>query len=1266
MVRSRSGVSCGWLLLLCICAAGGSFAQNAKEPHWQQLTDRALELKNQGHYVEARPLAEQAVEEAEASGANDPMFAVALACLGQIENHLNENAKAEPLELRALAIAEKALGPSDAALVPYLNSLATVYNAEGKLADAERMMVRVVRLDERALKADDPNLAEDLSNLGSVYYEEAKYEQAQPLLERALKIDERAAPESAQVASDLSSLGMLFDHEAKFTQAEPLLRRALAIDERVKGGDDPDVAMDLVNLGMLDVDEAKYQEAVPLYQRAQAIFEKAFGPDHPNVAMVQGKLGLVDDRLGKYAEAEGLLRRTLAIDEKVLGSEHQNVATDYYNLAMAVEHQNRYLEAEPLYERALAIDEKILGPEHPDVANVLENLAQVAFYLSRYDAAEKLYQRALQILEKSEGPQHTDVAHALNDLGSLYDTMGRFTEAEALDRRAIAIQEKAEGPDHPDVANSLQVLATVYLDEGKYAEAEPLVRRELAIREKALGPESPQVADSLNNLAALFYKEGKYTEAEPLYLRAIRIDGKALGEAAPGVATDLNNTALLLQKEGKLADARDLYERALAIEEKALGPDATEVALCLSNLAALDEGEGKFAEAEPLAQRALKIDEKAYGSEGVKTAVDVNNLAVIDAQTGRYAEAEGLYQKLLAMHEKLLGADHPDLATDLTNFGLLYEYQGKYAQAQPLFQRSFDNLFHQFQYNFTYMTEKERLGFLDTVASDFPAYFSFVYRFHDKAPETVGSMYNLLLWEKGFIAGSVADMRRQIEASGDAEALKLLGQLTRQRTEIASLLHQQPQDREAWQKQIEQLRSEADATEKALVARSAAFAERKKLDRTTWQQVRDALAPSEAAVEFARFRYFDGKWTDKSYYAALVVTRESKEEPEYIFLGESGAIEGGALTRFRSHLQTRGVVAVQDAQLPGQDAYGLIWKPVEAALAGKTRVYVAADGMLNEIPLGILAGPDGKLAMEKYDLRLVSSTRDILRAATAAGAKTAVLVGNPAFALTEEEQRAAEAKLTAPHQQRRASPLEFGEVSRDAIRDGGMGTTLPPLPGTGAEVNAIAGLMQEQAWKVRVYTGDQALKSAIEGERGARVVHLATHGFFLADQQARASDLETRQFGQKQETGLEDPMLRSGLYFAGADRTLAGKASAADVDNGVLTAMEAANLNLRGTALVVLSACNTGQGEVKNGEGVFGLRRALEEAGAEHVLMSLWSVPDEETLELMRSFYSKWLAGTEVHAALQQAQLEMREKVKAAHGGKDLPFYWGAFVLVGK
>ena len=245
--------------------------------------------------------------------------------------------------------------------------------------------------------------------------------------------------------------------------------------------------------------------------------------------------------------------------------------------------------------------------------------------------------------------------------------------------------------------------------------------------------------------------------------------------------------------------------------------------------------------------------------------------------------------------------------------------------------------------------------------------------------------------------------------------------------------------------------------------------------------------------------------------------------------------------------------------------------------------------------------------------------------------------------------------------------------------------------------------MKSAGWTTELYTEQMALKHVVERAASPRVVHIATHGFFLPDQQiadkrpgagvgafgaspvaganaggSAGSGASLGAAGSSSASGFEDPMLRSGLYFAGANRTLAGEAAAQGVnsgsgngmdnglDNGVLTALEAGNLDLTGTELVVLSACNTGQGEVKNGEGVFGLRRALEEAGAQSVMMSLWSVPDKETLELMKLFYQKWLGGMEKHEALRQSQLEMRQRVKSEHDGHDLPYYWAAFVLVGK
>ena len=671
----------------------------------------------------------------------------------------------------------------------------------------------------------------------------------------------------------------------------------------------------------------------------------------------------------------------------------------------------------------------------------------------------------------------------------------------------------------------------------------------------------------------------------------------------------------------------------------------------------------RYGDAEPLFKRALSIQEKTLGPDCITVAATLNSLAVLYQNKANYTEAESLFKRALGIRKKALGNDHSDVGQSLYNLASFYDNQGRYVEAEPLYRQAFDNIFDQFQSTFTYMTERERLGFLDRIntTGSFPAFFSFVHRFHGADPALAGSMYNLLLWEKGLVAGSVENMRRQVEASGDPDALNLFTQLADKRRQIAALLRLNPSDLDLWRKQVDELQAGANDIERNLVARSSALAEKKKLDRATWQQVRDALQPGDAAVEFVNFRFFDKKWTEVSYYVALVVTRETKNQPEYIFLGDDREIEGSAVVPFLRSVQTRPFVDEQEANLAGAHVYGVIWKPLEKALAGKTRIYLSPDGTLYEVPFGVIPSPDGKLQIEKYDLRLLSSTRDIFLSAPQKVGATALLVGDPVFNVSEEQQRVAMKELTLLEQE---APVQMAILSpNDVSRDPGKGFPLQRLPGTGDEVNAIADLMRERGWKSDLYTKERALKRVVERTDSPKVVHLATHGFFLPDQQIKSYRTD---LGHTQPSRLEDPMLRSGLYFAGADRTLAGKPTPEDLDNGILTAAEAGSLNLRGAELVVLSACNTGLGDVKNGEGVFGLRRALQEAGAQSVLMSLWPVPDNHTLELMKRFYSNWLSGMEIHESLKEAQLEMRKRVRMNHEGRDLPYYWGAFVLVGR
>ena len=1125
-------------------------------------------------------------------------------------------AEALPPAEEALKVADATFGSDDTRSATSALALGVLYQQKEDYARAEPLYRRSLATFDKALGPDNPISAKLVLALAVTCHKQKKYAEAEPLYQRLLRQYEATAPENPDLAVLLSDLAAMYLDQDRYSDAEPLLQRALAILQ--KGPEDLNLAVTLNNLGDAYFRLGKYPEAEAALARALQVYEKNLGPQDPQLLLPLSNLARMHTLQGKFAAAEQEAKRTVEILQKA-GADPPALARALNTLGLVYDEEGKYPQAEALFQQAIALQEKSLAADHPDLAASLNNLAMLDFRQGKYEESAALYGRAIAGMEKALGPDSPDLATAVNNLAELRSQQGQYAEAERLYQRALAIRERALGPEHPDVAASLMGLALVYISNGRYAQAEAPGKRALAILEKSLGPQHPLVAKALNNLAMGYFHQGKYDEAEPLYLRALEILQKSLGPDHDDVALTLNNLALLYSRARLYPQVEQSLERALQIREKVFGPDNPAVGLALNNLAGVYIEEGKYAQAEPLLVRAVDVMEKS------------------------------------------LGPDHPTLSLGLFNLAGLRYGQQRPADAQPLYARAFAILFRRFQYQFTYMSEKERLAFLDTVSEDFPVYYSFVRQYREQNPQLVDEMYDLLLWQKGFIAGSVTSLRRQVEASGDPEALKLLDQLAAKRAQLAALLNAPPKDRDTWQRQVAQLEQEANDLERALVARSAAFAQQKKLESVTWQQVRDALKPGEAAVEFARFQSYDGKkWTDTTYYVALVVTPETRDHPQFVVLGEARQLEGAPLIEFQQGVQARGSEAETSAALPGSAAYELFWKPLEPLVGGKTRIYLSADGVLNQTPLGLIPAPDGKLLMEKYDLRLVSSTKDLLREAAGPAGNTAVLVGNPTFDLGEAPQRAALASLRTAQ---KPEPVVMAMLApSDRSRDQGSGTTLPALPGTGAEVQAIVQILQQRHWQASAYTSDRALEEAVKQARSPRVLHLATHGFFLPDQQVKADRMG---LGGDSPSGLEDPMLRSGLYFAGADRALAGRPTPENLDDGVLTAYEATSLNLQGTELVVLSACNTGQGDVKNGEGVFGLRRALQEAGAQAVMMSLWSVPDKETQELMTLFYGKWLGGMEKHEALRQAQLAEREVVRKRYG-RDLPYYWGAFVLVGR
>src|SRR5713101_8062714 len=389
-----------------------------------------------------------------------------------------------------------------------------------------------------------------------------------------------------------------------------------------------------------------------------------------------------------------------------------------------------------------------------------------------------------------------------------------------------------------------------YLRQGKYTEGTPVAQEAVRVAEATFGPAHDNVAIALNNLAALYKAQGKYAKAEPLYKRVLAIEEKTLGSEHPLVATALNSLAGLYREQGRYGEAEPLYKRSLTILLKAHGSEHPEVAISLNNLALLYRAQGRYGEAEPLYKRSLAMREKALGPEHPDVATALNNLAYMYDKQGRYEEAEPLYKRSLAMREKALGPEHPETGNGLLNLAEFYFGWGRPRDAQAYFDRAFQNLAIQFEQQFAYMSEKERLDFLHTLSYVFPLYLSFASTYQSQEASLVAKMYDLILWQKGLVVGSVAAQRARLVASGDKQALALLDQLAAKKTLLATLSRIPPSDQkklEGWRQSFARLQQEANDLEKELVRRSAGFAEERKLARPSWQQVRAALKQGEAA-----------------------------------------------------------------------------------------------------------------------------------------------------------------------------------------------------------------------------------------------------------------------------------------------------------------------------------------------------------------------------------------------------------------------------------
>ncbi len=1013
-----------------------------------------------------------------------------------------------------------------------------------------------------------------------------------------------------------------------------------------------------------------YAYAESVFARCLGIKERIVGLGAPGYAEILSDLGRLHRQQGRYSQAESLFVRALSIREKALGPDHPDVAASLNSLGNLWLNTGRLYGAESLYVRALSIRERSLGPDHLDVAWSLNNLADLWKAQGRYSEAEPLFVRALAIREKVLGPDDLDVAWGLNSLASLCWSQGRYTEAEPLYERALAIREKVLGPEDRDVAVSLANLASLRSSQGRYSEAEPLYERALAMKEKVLGPDHPGLVSGLSNLASLLFEQGRYSDVEPLFERALAISEKALGPDHPNVALVLGNLATLRRSQGRYSEAQALCERDLAIREKALGPDHPELAYSLDTIASLFLDQGRYSEAEPLYQRALTISERALGPDHPMAAYSLNNLANLYGAQGRYSDAEPLHKRALAISERALGPDHPDVALYLESFCNLYRRQGEHAKAIEFARRACSIRRKNFVENSIGLSEKDALTFSRFLRASLGQYLSCYLDLGSTDPATALETADLVLACKGQVSDGILERQRSIVEGADSATLGLGESLRYARFRLANLFVEGPgEDIGAYRAEVDSLDRFSEQLEVELSRRSASFRGYVAYRNVNAGRIASLLPQNSVVAEYVRYAYHDLELKrDIPHY--LVVVMATDGEPQVVDLGESSQIDS-VIGTYRSHMLNVATcgrpptfVDEQEYGRCAQDLYSKVWQPIEEYVSGRDLVFIAPDGALNMVSFAALIGKEGNYLIEGYPIHYLSAGRDLVRVSDETASGTGLLaLGAPDY------NASASSRLHQPVTQGMTS-TDLDHITTRNVRSGCgrlSDVSVPPLPGTRKEVELISSEWKKASHEpASIYFGSDASEERFKKEaQGSRVIHLATHGYFLegaCQAEVPEESFESRS-GLGRDAGYvgENPLLLSGLFFAGANLHGEG-ADSLRCEDGILTAYEVSGMNLEGTELVVLSACETGLGRVEEGEGVYGLRRAFQMAGARTVVSALWPVPDEATAEMMSHLYDR---GREsLPEAMRKIQLKTIKELRR-HGEVDHPFTWAGFIALG-
>jgi CHAT domain-containing protein/tetratricopeptide (TPR) repeat protein len=974
--------------------------------------------------------------------------------------------------------------------------------------------------------------------------------------------------------------------------------------------------------------------------------ELAYGSYHPQaVYCLQNTAGILTT-MGELDQAEEAYRQVIERMGAVKTDVDSYVLNALLEIAEIYRVLGRYQESKDLLSGIIHTALLVGNVERSYTAK--SYLGRVLNNEGNYDKAQQLTEEVLDYGVKAWQSVPQNVYNTLLELGSIYQAQGKLADAEATYEEALQGLVQLLGDAHPSSLVARNNLAQIYEQSGLYDQAEPMLKETLRKMESILGEDHVNVLNVRNNLALLYESQGNFREAEPLYIKTRDMMLELYGEDHTNTNAVKNNLAYLYMLMERYEESTAIFEDVRVRWASLFGENHANTLKATNNLGRVYRRQGLLDQAELNISDALKRRQESLGADHIDAIRSMIDLGVVYIDQNRNAEATTLLTEALDLAETRLGNLHPYTFDALNSLARVKENMDDLQAAVVLREKGFGRR-GEFLDTMLWTTgENAREGYIRLHRPEYNDYLSLLARLGDEA--SAQRMIDASLQRKGLLLKVTSEIQQIATMADDPTLRSLAKELEESRKELAAKTLSGPtiETKDNHVQVLYQLEQKVNEIQGKLGRASVRF--RTSIAGSSSDRLTNEMREDSALVDF--MAYSTG---GEPKLLATVITKLGEDVTYHLVpYGDRSGVEA-AITHYREMIQDDLVDEDELVEI-GIETYDAVWGPLMDALGDLDYVYLIPDGLLNIVPFGALMTPDEEYLIQTTDLHMLTSGRDLLPNEYRLAEGEYLVMAGPDY---DSEDVVDKEQMTAAAG-RRSAALQLG------IRGAGgglRGLSFAPLPGAAEEGRIIIEQVEIGDGASNNYFGENAQEEVLVGmSKPPEILHVATHGFFLKADDTLRKRLLKAQRGTEIHVPPpgDNPLLRAGLAFAGINTNAQFLGDIETTNDGVLTALEVLDLNLSGTKLVVLSACETGLGEIHEGEGVYGLRRSFQEAGVAEVVSSLWEVSDAGTQALMTEFYGRLLAGVPAREALRESQLDMLDSPEWGY-----PFIWSAFMIVG-